>query len=305
MSTTLVQLNIWLDVVFFWVWMAAIAFVVFHFTLSMFKLPVGSEKSRFRKSFIEHHWPEHDHRPPPTPKWIHGIHMAGIIVLAITGMYIRFPQFWGARDFMRNTHYVVMVIVIFTFFWRLWYAFFSKNKDYKEFAIGKKDLNSLLGVLAYYGYFTNNKPHVAKYNCAQKASYMLFVFMMLAQIFTGLALLKWQIIFGLAPRDLLVGWWLGPVVGGPAMALWYARMLHYVLNWLFIIMMTIHFYLAASVDIPCTLDFFGLTTMKTTGGHHDGETPAPQEPGIVPTPVPAAALGQSFTDPDFIPEHQI
>ena len=84
--------------------------------------------------------------------------MVGIIVLAITGMYIRFPTLFGARDFMRNTHYVLMTIVIVTFVWRVWYAFFSKtNADYKEFAIGKKDLGSLLGVLAYYGYFSEQQ----------------------------------------------------------------------------------------------------------------------------------------------------
>ena len=93
------------------------------------------------------------------------------------------------------------------------------------------------------------------------------------------------------------------------MALWYARMVHYILNWMFIIMMTIHFYLAASVDIPCTLDFFGLTTMETTGGHHDDEHPAPEEPGMVPapgpTPNPAAAIGAAFGDSDAVPTRQI
>jgi Ni/Fe-hydrogenase 1 B-type cytochrome subunit len=312
MSSTLVGFNIWLDVLLFWIWMAAIAFVIFHFTLSMFKLPRGSEKSRFRKSFIEGKWPEHESRAPVAPKVAHGLHMVAIILLAITGMYIRFPTLFGARDFMRNTHYVFMTIAILTFVWRIWYAFFSKKRDYKEFAIGKKDIGSLLGVLAYYGYFTNNKPHVAKYNCAQKASYMLFVFMMLAQIFTGLVLVRYNIIFGHSPANLLLGYWVGPFVGGAAMSLWYARMLHYILNWLFIIMMTIHFYLAASVDVPCTLDFFGLTTMPTTGGHghdddHGEEAPAPESPGIIPAPVanPAAAIGQAFNDPELAPEHQI
>jgi Ni/Fe-hydrogenase b-type cytochrome subunit len=294
----LISLNVWLDEIFFWVWMAAIAFVVFHFSLSFFKLPFGSEKSRFRKAFIEGHWPEHDHRPTAGPKWIHGLHMAGIIILAITGMYIRFPQFPG-RDFMRNTHYFFMIVVIITFVWRLWWAFFSKQRDWREFAIGKKDLNSLLGVLAYYGYFTNDKPHVAKYNCAQKASYSLFIVMMVVQIFTGLALLRYNIIFGMSPRDLVVGWWLGPLVGGGATALWYMRMVHYVMNWMFIIMMTVHFYLAASVDIPCTLDFFGLTTMKTTGDHTD--IPAePVEPVVIPGIVPAPAVaGAAAMGPDL------
>jgi Ni,Fe-hydrogenase I cytochrome b subunit len=307
---SLTALNIWLDEIFFWVWMAAIAFVVFHYSLSLFKLPRGSDKSRFRKSVLEHKWPEHDHRPTAAPKWIHGLHMAGIIILAITGMYIRFPQIMGARDAMRNIHYFFAALVIITFFWRIWYAFWSSNPDWREFAIGKKDLDSLLGVLAYYGYFSNNKPHVAKYNAAQKMSYTLFIFMMAAQIFTGLALFRYNIFFGMSPRDLVVGWWLGPLVGGGATALWYMRMVHFALNWMFIIMMTVHFYLAASVDIPCTLDFFGLTTMKTTGGHQD--LPAePAEPAVVPGIAPAAAVAGAAAvapamapDLEWSPEHQ-
>lgn len=278
MVLKLVEFNVWLDIVFLAVWIAAIAFVIFHFTVGIFK-------GRFRKKFIEWQWPEHDHRPPPLPKWIHGVHMAGIIILAITGLYIRFPKLMYARTFMRNTHYFFMIVVIVTLVWRVWYAFFSKHADWSEFAIRKKDAQSLLGVLAYYGYFSNNKPHVAKYNVAQKGSYLFFLFMMVVQTFTGLALVRYNIIFGLSPRDLLVGWWLGPLVGGPAMALWYARMVHYVLNWLFIIMMTIHFYLAAAEDVPCTLDFFGIKEMPVVEHGHDEHEHVPAtEP--VPEPSP-------------------
>jgi len=117
--------------------------------------------------------------------------------------------------------------------------------------------------------------------------------MMVLQIFTGFALVKANILFGASPRDVLVGWWLGPFVGGPAAALWYARTLHYILNWGFLIMLTVHFYLAANEDLPCTLDFFGIKTMKTTepGTGHD-EAPVtgrgsidPEFPGLVTEPV--------------------
>jgi len=276
MGTGLVQFNVWLDIILLAVWIAALLFVVFHFSM-------GIVKGRFRKKFIEHQWPEHESTPPALPKWIHGIHMVSIIILAITGMYIRFPQLMGARTFMRNTHYVFMVIVTITLVWRIWYAFWSKNKDWDQFAVRKVDLNSLVGVLAYYGYFSNKKPHVAKYNVAQKMSYMLFLVMMVVQAFTGFALLRYNIIFGQSPRDLLIGWWLGGFVGGPAMALWYARMVHYILNWLFIIMMTVHFYLAASEDIPCTLDFFGLKAMETKP-HGHVEQPAEEPEPVSPTP---------------------
>jgi len=286
---SLLEFNVWLDIVFVALYVCVVLFLAFHFTM-------GIVKGRFRQKYLEGKWPEHDHIPPKTPKWIHGVHMAGILILALTGMYLRFPFFYGGRTFMRNTHYVFMVVVTITLVWRLGYAFFSRtNADWREFAVGKKDLQSAGGVLAYYGYFSNNKPHVAKYNVMQKMSYLLFLGMMLVQVFTGFALIKQGILFGASPRDVLIGWWLGGIVGGPAAALWYARTLHYILNWGFLIMLTVHCYLAANEDLPCTLDFFGIKSMDLGEGHEEhGAAPAVlplREPTPVPVPVlePASA----------------
>jgi len=267
----LTQINVWLDVVFVALYAFMLAFLVFHFVLFV-------TTGRFRKSFIEGHWAEHDSRPPALPKVLHFVHMTSMIVLGFTGMFLRFPFIFGARTGMRNTHYVFMIIVIVVLVWRILYAFFSKtNADWREFAIGKKDLQSMLGVLAYYGYFSNNKPHVAKYNVLQKLSYNMFLYMMIAQSFTGLALLKWTIpLTGLTISQAMIGWWLGPLIGGASTALWAVRTVHYILNWLFIIMTTIHLYLAASADVPCALDFFGLEELQVVeGGHgHGHDTPA-------------------------------
>lgn len=250
--TTMVQLNVWLDEAFFWLWIFVIAFLIFHFLLLIIT-------GRFKNQFILGNWPEHDERPGATPKWIHGIHMVGIIVLAITGMYIRFPVI-GARDTMRDIHYFWMVVVIITFVWRIWYAFWSKRRDWGEFAIRKKDIVTIPGVLAYYGYFSNSKPHVAKYNALQKMSYFLFIVMMAVQALSGILLIPAFI----------------NAVGIPVLLVWYMRTLHYVLNWLFIIMMTVHFYLAFSVDIPASFDFFGIGELKVTphGGGHAAEPAA-------------------------------
>lgn len=271
---TLLEFNVWLDAVFTVLYVFVVAFLIFHF--SMFVI-----KGRFRKSFIEGHWPEHDSRPPATPKILHAVHMVSMIILGLTGMYLRFPFFAGGRTFMRGTHYVFMIVVTVVLIWRIWYAFFSKtNADWREFAIGRKDLASAIGVLAYYGYFSDSKPHVAKYNVLQKMSYNLFLYMMIFQAFTGFALVRQEIIFGASPRDLLIGWWLGAWVGSPALALWITRMVHYVLNWLFIIMTTVHLYLAASVDVPCALDFFGIKEMTVVEGAHghedDSDTHGPE-----------------------------
>lgn len=275
-----IEFNVWLDTVFVILWVAVVLFLCFHFFLFVIK-------GRFRKSFIEGHWPEHDSRPPRLPKVLHFTHMISIIILAITGMLIRFPAF--NRVQARYVHYVFMVIVTVVLIWRVLYAFFSKtNADWREFAIGKKDLDSAIGVLAYYGYFSDNKPHVAKYNVLQKMSYNLFLYMMIIQAFTGFALVTVPIVFGLSPRDLLVGWWLGPLAGSTDLAGWGVRTVHYILNWLFIIMTTVHFYLAMAVDVPCMLDFFGLKELQVVeGGHGHGDH---DEPAPEPTPFPQSSF---------------
>jgi cytochrome b subunit of formate dehydrogenase len=144
--------------------------------------------------------------------------------------------------------------------------------DWKEFAIGGKDIASAIGVLKYYGYMSNDKPHVAKYNVLQKMSYNMFLYMMVIQALTGFALVTTPILFGSSPRDLLVGWWLGAMAGGTDLAGWGVRTVHYILNWLFIIMSTVHFYLAWTVDVPCALDFFGIKKLEVhpdAHGHGD------------------------------------
>jgi Ni/Fe-hydrogenase 1 B-type cytochrome subunit len=263
-AINLAELNVWLDVVFFALWiLVIIVFFVVHLGVS---IPTG----RFKKMWIQQQWPKHDWRAPALPKFIHFQHLVMMVILGITGLLIRFPAF--DRTPMRWIHYVAMVIVGFNFLWRLWYAFFSKDRDWREFAVGKKDLASLLGVVAFYTYFSNKKPHVAKYNVMQKMAYDAFGVLMILQGFTGLSLIMQPIIFGYSPRFLLAGWWLGPLVGGVAMAGAWMRIAHYSITWLFIIITTVHIYLAAFIDFPCTLDFFGLRELQVDpNAYHHAE----------------------------------
>jgi len=273
-----VEFNVWLDVAFVALYLFLLAFLAFHFFMFV-------KTGRFHKSFVDGEWPEHDSAPPRTPKLLHFVHMSSMIILGFTGMYIRFPFLTGNRIAMRWTHYIFMIIVIAILIWRVAYAFWSKtNADWREFAIGKKDLASAIGVLKYYGYMSNNKPHVAKYNVLQKMSYNLFLYMMIAQAFTGLALVSTPILFGLSPRDMLVGWWLGVLAGGTDLAGWGVRTVHYILNWGFIIMTTVHFYLAFTVDVPCALDFFGIKPLEVKPGAH-GHAPEPEPEAVAPSPA--------------------
>jgi Ni,Fe-hydrogenase I cytochrome b subunit len=280
----LVAFNVWLDEAFKWLYVLVILFLIVHFV-------AGILKGRFRMKFIEKQWPTHDHAPTIQPKLMHAGHMLLMVLLGITGMYIRFPYFDDGRIAMRGLHYFAMIFVTIILVMRVWYAFKSKNPDWREFAVTRKDLASALGVLAYYGYFSDNKPHVAKYNVMQKLSYQLFLVMMVMMAFTGFALVTSPLIAGTSPRDWLVGWWLGAMVGSTDLAGWYMRMLHYILNWGFIIMTTVHVYLSATEDVPVTLDFFGLKKLETVPSEHGHDEHAPD-----PAPVTAMSGSPATAD---------
>jgi Ni/Fe-hydrogenase 1 B-type cytochrome subunit len=266
---SLAPIEVWIDVAFAAIYVCVWLFLIWHF--SMFVIT-----GRFKKAFIEGNWPEHDSRPPAAPKVAHAIHMFGMLILAFTGMAIRFEWFGLWRPAMQNTHYVVMIIVIITVIWRVWYAFRSKtNADYREFTIGKVDVQSLPGILKYYGYLSNDKPHVAKYNVAQKGSYNLFLVMMTLQALTGLAIWRVNI-----PATGLSLYAITAALVTATGVVW-IRMAHYVLNWAFIIMMTVHAYLAFTVDIPCMQDFFGFKELQVKPGHGHGHgEPVPEAPAL-------------------------
>ncbi len=285
----MVDAQVYLDYGFTLLYICVWIFLGVHFV-------AGILKGRARMKFIEHKWPEHDSAPPPLPKFMHATHMISMIMLGFSGMMIRFPQYYGWRTSMRYTHYTFMIIVTVILVWRVWYAFFSKARDWREFAVTREDLASAIGVLAYYGYFSNKKPHVAKYNVMQKMSYILFLLMMVMIAFTGFSLLDEVRLFGTNMSELLIGWNLGVMVGSTSLAIAYVRIFHYILNWGFIIMTTVHVYLSATEDIPCTLDFFGLKALEVKeGAHgHGHDDEAHHEPPSVP-PSPPERPYPAFT----------
>lgn len=261
---------IWLDVGFSVLYVIVLCGLVIHFLAS---IPVG----RFRKKWILKQWPEHDEpHPPALPKVIHFVHLSMMIILGVTGMYIHFNP--NVRDVLRYIHYVAMIIVTLTLIWRFWYAFGSKRRDWRAFAITKADVKSTIGVLLYYSFISNSKPHTDKYNVMQKFAYLCFALFMLIQVFCGFALVTDRTFvipfINMSPSALLLSWWLAPIAGGLSMAVWWMKILHYALTWMFILLTTIHVYLSATEDIPVTLNFFGLGSHDEHADEHP-HAPAP------------------------------
>lgn len=248
MSVDLLQINVWLDVIFVAVEIIAAFGIAFHWGVQIVN-------GRAHKKYTMGKWPDHS-KPGATPRWLHAVHALCIVLLAFSGMMIRFMPV--QRELMRGLHYVAMVIVCIDLVWRLWYAFFSERRDYKEFAITKMDLINFPKTIGYYLFIRDSKPHLDKYNILQKGTYLVFLPLMLIQAFTGFALMTQTIpLINMSPRELLLGWWLAPLVGGIDIAGWWCRTAHYTFNWLFVIIVTIHIYMALTEDFPGFLEFFG------------------------------------------------
>jgi len=261
----LTQLNVWLDVVFTSLYAVVLIALSGHFIGNIL---TGRAKRRFGKEWA---WPHHDSHPPFLPKFLHFMHVSSMIMLAVTGLLIRFPQF--NRTPMRWAHYLFMWIVIVNLIWRLWYAFASRQRDYREFAITSRDITTAPKVVLYYIFIKPSKPHLGKYNVMQKGTYILFVPLLILQAITGLMLWRLPLPFVGASFYSFAA----SVIG--AEGIFWVRTTHYIINWLFIILTTVHVYLSVTEDFPAFLDFFGMGALdKRSAGAHDEEHGEAHEP---------------------------
>jgi Ni/Fe-hydrogenase 1 B-type cytochrome subunit len=258
----LTQVNVWLDIVFRALYVVVVVALSAHLLGNFIS-------GRMRNRFVRKQWPVHD-GPHPTflPRFLHFQHVFSMFALGASGMYIRFPYFYGGRTFMRYVHYFFMVVVVLNLLWRLWYAFLSKRRDYREFKIKRRDITTAPLVILYYIFVKPSKPHIDNYNVMQKGTYIVFAMLLFVQALTGFSLLvsAWPPATALAPgahpgwfnpQQVLLGWFAG-FIGGVAAAGAWMRLVHYVINWLFIILTTIHAYLSVTEDFPAFENFFGL-----------------------------------------------
>lgn len=241
------EINVWLDTIFTTI--IVVVIIVFSFHL------LGNFLTgRMYKRFIKDQWPTHDKPIRMAPKFLHFQHVVSMIGLALSGMYIRFPFFSGGRTAMRYLHYFLMIVVIVNLFARLAYAFAGRHADKREFKITGRDIKAAPKVVMYYAFLAQEKPHLDKYNVMQKMTYTIFPILLLVQAFTGFSLLT--TVFGVNIQPLFL-WWTAPLGVGVAAGAAYSRIIHYIINWLFIILTTVHAYLSVTEDYPAFTEFFG------------------------------------------------
>jgi Ni,Fe-hydrogenase I cytochrome b subunit len=252
--TDLSKLNMWADL---------LGVVLILIPLSQFWMMhlVGNLLTgRLQERFIDGNWHPAPHLIPPSPKIMHGVHLVGMVILAVTGLYVRIPYFYGARTVFKFIHYGAAYVVTINFIARVYYAY---QIDAKEFFITKQDILAMLTQMKYLFFMlpVEKEPSFGKYNPMQRLTY--FILMpgpMILIMITGFSMIWPQII--LAP--------IAPFVGGVAVAAAYARVIHFLMCMMLIMTTMIHMYLAITENFPGLLDFFGVKpfTEEDVEAHH-------------------------------------
>jgi cytochrome b subunit of formate dehydrogenase len=268
----LAQANIWADVL-------AAAMVVIAVLFWIFQLVGNIVTGRFKQKFRFGQWPEHDEIVPIIPRVMHFSHVITIILLAISGLYIRFPFYPGMRPLNEQIHFIAYYAVLIIMVMRIAYAVLV---DHRQFAVRKKDLKAGLQAILYYMFLRKQYPHLSKYNALQKIIYgYIFPIIITLLAITGFAM-KY-------PNTMLA--WASSVDLFAA----YVRVAHFFLCSIILFLVLIHICLSFVEDFPALMIFFGLRRQYweeeweeyyEDDEYYDPETsetpegqPAPKRPG--------------------------
>lgn len=202
----------------------------------------------------------------PVPAMLmHWLHLVSIICLTITGFYIHQPFVPGLMSFMRGSHIFFMWLLIIVAIVRVIWAFVGRSSahgsrdvvaDRRHFGWQRENRGTLWPTIGYYLFLRKNPPAGGKFNPLQKATYVLWLVLIVLQALTGFML--WD-----TTQELLRP--LTYSLGG----LYYVRTIHYLIMWLFIITTLVHIYLSAMHREALGLMLWGRETGADTAAMED------------------------------------
>jgi Ni/Fe-hydrogenase 1 B-type cytochrome subunit len=175
-----------------------------------------------------------DIKHPMSFRILHELIMVSILLLIVTGFYIHRPFVGGAGFLMslaRGIHFFFAIVLIIAVLARIINMFVGKDRDWRFFIPSGSDFKLIPKTLSYYAYATKELYIEKRYNPIQMLTYCLAFVMIIFQIISGLALkypdgaFSW-FNYGLFNNEIEV------------------RIAHFVVNWLFIMFLMIHVYLA-------------------------------------------------------------
>lgn len=200
------------------------------------------------------------------PLWLRLLHwsnMISITMLCLTGFYIHAPQtfrMFSNMDNARMVHFAMAYLLMFGVVMRVYFGIVTKDWHNVIYA-PIKDTLKLPSMIKYYLFLAKDHPFYGKYNPGQKAMYTGVLVLAICQIITGYILYK--------PNDF-VG--LAGMLGG-YIAL---RVIHYVITWIFVLMVMVHVYLDVAEGIPVLMSIFtGKIRADFHHGYHEDEMETP------------------------------
>ncbi len=189
---------------------------------------------------------------PLASRVMHFVHLACMILLAISGFYIAKPTFGGSMHLWRAIHFWAMWIVTLNLVARFYWALFGASRDIRDFLPSKENQGKLFQIIPYYLFLRKTHPKTAKYNTLQKSTYNVWFFLLIAQALSGFALYYHSVPFFASLNGLVGG--INPM-----------HTVHYAIMWLFILTTMIHVYLSVFEDFKAVLlMFFGI---ESKGAH--------------------------------------
>jgi Ni/Fe-hydrogenase 1 B-type cytochrome subunit len=182
----------------------------------------------------------------------HWVFAASIVVLAVTGAWIRSPFWLFGLDMaqVRYVHYTFMYVLPIAFAVRVYWAFLGRGsallpdtrrvgRDFHNFGPQRENKGTLLSTAAYLVFLRRTRPRTAKYNGLEKGGYVFWSLLLLVSVFSGFA------IYGLT-YSWPVFQWATAMAGG----LGPMRDIHYLVMWVFVATSAVHVYLAIAEDLP-------------------------------------------------------
>ena len=181
--------------------------------------------------------------------------VVSVLFLIVTGFYIHYPFIdngWGfLMALMRGIHFFAAGILILSTALRIILMFVGKNRDWSSFLPSFRDIALLPRVIAHYLHLGDMPEITKKYNPLQMIAYSVIFLLAIFQIILGFALMY--------PEGWLAGLNYG-LFGSEVNT----RIAHYIINWVFVLFLIVHTYLAIRDSFADTKEVF-----MVKGGEED------------------------------------
>ena len=162
-------------------------------------------------------------------------------------------------DNARTAHFAFAMVLISGVVLRIYMAF--ATGDWRNIVYAPiKDTMKLPSMIMYYTFLAKDHPYYGKYNPGQKGMYTAVFVLALVQIITGFILYK---------PVTFTSW--AYFLGGFLVV----RMIHYIVTWIFVLMVLVHVYLDVAEGIPVLMSIF---TGKIPADFHHGYHVEGEEP---------------------------